>query len=113
MKRLLIAMLILAALPAAGFTASMPCICASGTSTGATAVYVDTHTATGTTTWAACSDTTGVPIAVQADPKQSGTIVITASAVDASGNWARFSVAGSYTGNPLERVPCKARAQGM
>jgi hypothetical protein len=99
--------------PAAGFTATAPCICATGTSTGATAVYCDTHTATGTATWAACSDTTGVPLAVQADPKQSSTIVVTASAVDASGNWSYAQVAGSYTGTITERVPCKARAQGM
>jgi hypothetical protein len=101
------------ATPAAGFTATAPCICATGTSTGATAVYCDTHTATGTTTWAACADTTGVPLAVQADPKQSSTIVVTASAVDASGNWSYAQVAGSYTGTITNRVPCKARAQGM
>jgi hypothetical protein len=101
------------ATPVPAFTAAAPCICATGTSTGATAVYVDTHAATGTATWAACADTTGVPLAIQADPKQSGTIVITASAVDANGNWAWAAVSGSYTGNPLDRVPCKARSQGM
>lgn len=53
------------------------------------------------------------PIAVQADPKQANAIVVTASAVDGSGNWSYAQVAGSYTGTPTERVPCKARAQGM
>ena len=81
--------------------------------TGATVVYCDTHTATGTTTWAACSDSTGPPIAVQADPKQGNAIVITAAAVDASGNWAYATVTGSYAGTITNRVPCKARAQGM
>jgi hypothetical protein len=101
------------ATPSADFTATMPCYCATGTSTGATEVYCDTHSATGTTTWAACSDSTGPPIAVQADPKQSSAIVVTASAVDASGNWAYATVTGSYTGTITNRVPCKARAQGM
>jgi hypothetical protein len=101
------------ATPSAAFTATAPCICATGTSTGATAVYCDTHTATGTTTWVACSDSTGPPVAVQADPKQSSTIVITAAAVDASGNWAYTTVAGAYIGTITNRVPCKARAQGM
>jgi hypothetical protein len=101
------------ATPPPAFAAAAPCICATGTSTGATAVYCDTHTATGTTTWAACADTTGVPLAVQADPHQSNAIVVTAAAVDANGNWAWAAVSGSYTGNPLERVPCKTRAQGL
>ena len=101
------------ATPAPAFTATAPCYCATGTSTGATAVYCDTHTATGTTTWAACSDSTGPPIAVQADPKQGSAIVITAAAVDASGNWTYATVTGSYTGSITARVPCKQRAQGM
>ena len=99
--------------PTSSFTSANPCICSTGTaSAGATVVYVNSHQATGTTTWSECADTTGAPIAVQADPKQSSQVVVTAACVDASLNWGTASVSGSYTGTITNRVPCKARKVG-
>jgi len=98
--------------PSASFSATAPCICASGTSTGATAVYCNTATATGTDTWTACANSSGVPVSVQADPKQSGLIAVTASATDANGNWAYAVVTGAYTGTITARVVCVPRALG-
>ena len=101
------------ATPAPGFTATGPCLCATGTSTSATAIYVNSTTATGTTTWAACPNTTGVPLAVQGDPRQSAAVVITASASDTNGNWASTAISGTYTGTITAQVPCAPRSQGM
>lgn len=99
--------------PAAGYTSQTPCKCASGTSTGATHVYVNTIEATGTDTWTACPDNTGVPLAVQSDTRRGGGVAIIASAVNASGDWSYVVVAGSYTGTISDQTPCKERGRGQ
>ena len=99
--------------PAASFTSAAPCICASGTSTDASAVYCNTHAATGTTSWTACQNSLGVPLAVAADPHQSSAVVVTAAAVDAAGNWVYVSVSGTYTGTITDRTACVPRNPGM
>lgn len=101
--------------PADAFSSSLPCVCATGTaSADAVVVYVNGATATGTTSWSSCADTTGVPLAVQSDARLSGAgVAVIAAAADADGNWVFDLAPGTYTGTITERAACAERATGM
>jgi hypothetical protein len=101
--------------PSEAFESSLPCVCATGTASADTVVvYVNGATATGTTSWSSCADTTGVPLAVQSDARLSGAgVAVIAAAVDADWNWAYDLAPGTYTGTITARAACAERDTGM
>jgi hypothetical protein len=100
------------------FVAHHPGLCVSGTSSSpsstVSAVYCNSITANGTTSWATCwTGHYGVPVPVPFDTViGGGRLFIQASCVDLFGNWGFSTLFGDFNGELGSKDPVRPRGVG-